>query len=73
MMEQVFFLDFVFWSIVCEPQSVKPKIGTTAVRQVMKATWFLVEPLGENLDEVLTLIEAGRVKPLLDSVWQFEE
>lgn len=60
-------------SIVGDPQGAKPKEGDHAHKELAKAAWFLVEPLGKNLDEISGLIEAGRVRPLVDSVWELEE
>lgn len=62
-----------FLSIVGDPHSGKPKQGKSAGKELAKAAWFLVEPLGRNLDEITGLIDAGRVKPLVDSVWEFGE
>lgn len=62
-----------FLSIVGDPNSGKPKEGKHAEKKLAKATWFLVEPLGRNLDDVSGLIDAGKVRPLVDSVWEFEE
>lgn len=59
----------VYLSIVGDPESVRPKDSV----EVAKAEWFLVEPLGSNLEAIGRLIEEGRVRPVVDSVWAFEE
>ncbi|KAK4119626.1 NAD(P)-binding protein [Parathielavia appendiculata] len=57
-------------SIHTPPEYGKPE-GMT--KQLSKALWFIVEPLGSNLAEIGELIEAGRVRPTVDSVWEFAD
>ncbi|KAL2135539.1 hypothetical protein VTI74DRAFT_8145 [Chaetomium olivicolor] len=42
-------------------------------KELSRAIWFIVEPLGSNLAEISELIEAGRVRPTVDSVWEFAD
>jgi NADPH:quinone reductase-like Zn-dependent oxidoreductase len=39
----------------------------------LRAEFFVMEPLGWQLDEIATLVEKGEVRPIVDSVWKFEE
>ncbi|KAK4097478.1 NAD(P)-binding protein [Parathielavia hyrcaniae] len=52
------------------PQYGKPE-GMT--KKLSKELFFIVEPLGSNLAEIGELIEAGRVRPTVDSVWEFAD
>ncbi|GKT95345.1 quinone oxidoreductase-like chloroplastic protein [Colletotrichum tofieldiae] len=36
-------------------------------------TWFVVESLGEQLSEIAQLVEAGKAKPMIDSVVNFDQ
>ncbi|KAK0703873.1 hypothetical protein B0T26DRAFT_744552 [Lasiosphaeria miniovina] len=55
-------------SINTPPDMVKPAgLG----RELAKSLFFIVEPLGSNLAEIGKLIEEGRVRPTIDSVWGF--
>lgn len=56
-------------SINTPPDMVKPE-GMT---KEAKSLFFIVEPLGSNLAEIGKLIEAGKVGPTVDSVWEFAE
>ena len=57
-------------SINTPPDAVKPEgMEKTAA----KSLFFIVEPLGSNLAEIGKLIEAGKVGPTVDSVWEFDE
>jgi NADPH:quinone reductase-like Zn-dependent oxidoreductase len=42
-------------------------------KELAKALFFIVEPLGSNLAEIGELIEAGHVRPTVDSVWEFAD
>ncbi|AEO69663.1 uncharacterized protein THITE_2120347 [Thermothielavioides terrestris NRRL 8126] len=42
-------------------------------KQLSKALFFIVEPLGSNLAEISELIAAGKVRPTVDSVWDFAD
>lgn len=42
-------------------------------KELSKSVFFIVEPLGSNLAEIGELIEAGRVRPTVDSVWEFDD
>jgi NADPH:quinone reductase-like Zn-dependent oxidoreductase len=42
-------------------------------KELAKSIFFIVEPLGSNLAEIGELIEAGRVRPVVDSVWEFAD
>ncbi|KAK4639841.1 hypothetical protein QC761_701380 [Podospora bellae-mahoneyi] len=58
-------------SICAPPESARPShlVGKEGVN----SNFFIVEPLGEDLTEIGQLIEAGKVRPTVDSVWSFEE
>lgn len=68
------------WRAVCEggaiisvntpPDMVKP---ADLEKKVEKSAFFIVEPLGSNLAQVGELIQAGKVGPVVDSVWEFDE
>lgn len=57
-------------SVNTPPDMVKP-VG--ASKEVSKSLFFVVEPSGKNLGEIAALVEAGKVKPLVDSVWAMED
>ncbi|KAK1751285.1 Reticulon-4-interacting protein 1, mitochondrial [Echria macrotheca] len=57
-------------SINTPPDMVKPE---GLKKEVSKSLFFIVEPLGTNLAEIGELIEAGKVRPTVDSVWEFED
>jgi len=42
-------------------------------KELSKALFFIVKPLGSNLAEIGELIEAGYVRPTIDSVWEFAD
>jgi NADPH:quinone reductase-like Zn-dependent oxidoreductase len=42
-------------------------------KTLSKGLFFIVEPLGSNLAEIGELIEAGHVRPVVDSVWEFSD
>jgi NADPH:quinone reductase-like Zn-dependent oxidoreductase len=42
-------------------------------KEVAKAEWYLVESRGSDLAEIGNLLEAGKVSPALDSVFDFED
>jgi NADPH:quinone reductase-like Zn-dependent oxidoreductase len=42
-------------------------------KELSKALFFIVEPLGSNLAEIGELIAAGKVRPVVDSVWEFDD
>jgi NADPH:quinone reductase-like Zn-dependent oxidoreductase len=52
-----------------------PEMGKPAglEKELAKSMFFIVEPLGSQLAEISELIEAGRVKPTVDSVWEFAD
>ena len=58
----------VLVSINTPPDMVKP---AGLEKEVAKSLFFIVEPLGSNLAEIGELIEAGKVRPVVDSVWEF--
>ena len=42
-------------------------------KELAKGLFFIVKPLGSNLAEIGELIEAGHVRPVVDSVWEFAD
>ncbi|CAM1509899.1 Fc.00g002340.m01.CDS01 [Cosmosporella sp. VM-42] len=59
-----------FLSVAGAPDQVKPE-GET--KSAAEAKWFLVRPIGSNLEEIAALIDAGKCKPEIDSVYEFED
>lgn len=57
-------------SVNTPPDMVKPA-GVN--KELSKSLFFVVDPSGKNLEEVAALVEAGKVKPLVDSVWAMED
>lgn len=62
--------DGVLLSIVMPPQMVQPTEGAV---EVGRAEFFILEPLGEQLAHVAKLIDAGKCKTQIDSVFELEE
>ena len=42
-------------------------------KTLAKSEWYLVDPSGTNLDEITALIDQGKLRPTIDSVWEFEQ
>ncbi|KAJ4287459.1 hypothetical protein N0V88_007645 [Collariella sp. IMI 366227] len=42
-------------------------------KELSKGVFFIVEPLGSNLAEIGELIAAGKVRPTVDSVWEWDD
>jgi NADPH:quinone reductase-like Zn-dependent oxidoreductase len=59
-----------FLSICGHPDAVKPE---SCQKTLQKSVWFIVESLGVQLAEIARLMEAGKVKPLIDSTFGFEQ
>ncbi|KAK0637438.1 hypothetical protein B0T17DRAFT_588296 [Bombardia bombarda] len=57
-------------SITAAPDALRPE---GVVKTLERSLFFIVEPLGSNLEEIGELVEAGRVRPTVDSVWEFDE
>ncbi|KAK4178026.1 putative oxidoreductase [Triangularia setosa] len=57
-------------SICGAPEGARP--GDVRKEDV-KSNFFIVEPSGENLAEIGRLVEDGKVRPTVDSVWAFED
>jgi NADPH:quinone reductase-like Zn-dependent oxidoreductase len=60
----------VLLSVVGNPEDARPE-GCDKV--LAKAAWYLVEPSGTDLAEVARLVDAGKCRPTVDSVFEFEE
>ncbi|KAK4227825.1 Reticulon-4-interacting protein 1, mitochondrial [Podospora fimiseda] len=56
-------------SVNTPPDMVKP----AGSEKKAKSSFFIVEPLGNNLAEIGDLIAAGKLRPTVDSVWEFDE
>ncbi len=54
---------------VAEP----PRDGESVKHADVKATFFVVEPNGEQLSQIAALIEEGKIKPIVDSVLALSE
>ncbi|GJC85534.1 putative zinc-binding oxidoreductase, mitochondrial [Colletotrichum liriopes] len=59
-----------FLSICAPPESAKP---AQSKKTLEKMSWFVVESLGEQLSEIAQLVEAGKAKPMIDSVVNFDQ
>ncbi|RMY73861.1 hypothetical protein D0863_03602 [Hortaea werneckii] len=57
-------------SIVAPPDTLKPEGG---VREGVKGVFFIMDPNGEQLQVIAKLIEGGRCKPIVDSVYALED
>ncbi|KAK5655734.1 hypothetical protein OQA88_5271 [Cercophora sp. LCS_1] len=57
-------------SINTPPDIVKPE---GLAKKAEKSLFFIVKPLGSNLAEIGELIALGKVKPVVDSVWEFDD
>lgn len=57
-------------SIVGPPGQVKPQ-GCKA--KDVRDLFFIMEPIGEHLAKITKLVEQGRCRPVIDSVWSLEE
>ncbi|KAK3944355.1 hypothetical protein QBC46DRAFT_375061 [Diplogelasinospora grovesii] len=62
--------DGALISINTPPDMVKP---ADLDKKLTKSLFFIVEPLGSNLARIGELIRAGKVRPVIDSVWAFGE
>ncbi|KAB5559548.1 hypothetical protein GE09DRAFT_1113358 [Coniochaeta sp. 2T2.1] len=57
-------------SVYCEPETVRP----TGLEKVLsKCLFFILETSGAQLGEIAKLLEEGKARPLVDSVWPLEE
>ena len=52
------------------PLNQKPKSGAP---EVAKAEFFIMEPIGWQLQEVAELLEAGKARAVVDSVWSLDQ
>jgi NADPH:quinone reductase-like Zn-dependent oxidoreductase len=57
-------------SIVQPVEATKPDEG---VSEGVKASFFIVEQDGLQLERITRLIEDGKIRTVVDSVWAFEE
>jgi len=55
-------------SVNTPPDMAKP---AKLEKKVSQSLFFIVEPLGSNLAQIGELIEAGKLRPTVDSVWEF--
>ncbi|KAF1812999.1 zinc-binding oxidoreductase, partial [Eremomyces bilateralis CBS 781.70] len=56
---------------IAEPP--KDHCPTDGVKEDVKGEWFIVDQDGVMLEKITDLIDAGKVKPVVDSVWKLEE
>ncbi|KYK58775.1 hypothetical protein DCS_05793 [Drechmeria coniospora] len=54
-------------SVCSEPEKSRPSDVTKTVRSL----WFVITPLGKHLAAITALLEAGKLKPSIDSVLDF--
>ncbi|KAG6006854.1 hypothetical protein E4U21_006661 [Claviceps maximensis] len=59
-----------FISISDVPDRMRPK---GSVKKLRKSEFFIVKSLGSQLTEITQLVGQGLVKPLVDSVYEFQE
>ncbi|KAK4443439.1 Reticulon-4-interacting protein 1, mitochondrial [Podospora aff. communis PSN243] len=57
-------------SVTVPPDAVKP---AGLEKKASKSLFFIVETLGSDLAEIGELIEAGKARPTVDSVWEFAD
>lgn len=60
----------VLLTIVGNPDASKPE-GCS--KTLAKAAWYLVEPSGADLASIAQLVDAGKCRPTVDSVYEFED
>ncbi len=60
----------VLLSISADPNAARP---AGYDKGVAKSAWYLVEPLGSNLGEITALVDVGKLRPAVDSVFEFDE
>jgi len=58
-----------FLCLAADPNASRPAGNEKKV----KASWFLVNSLGSNLVPVSELIDAGKLRPTVDSVFEFDD
>lgn len=56
-------------SVAQPPGTKKP---TEDARKDVRSVWFIVEPNGQQLGEIVRLVEDGKCKGVVDSVWEIE-
>ena len=56
-------------SVAQPPETKKP---TENVRKDVRSVWFIVEPSRQQLGEIMRLVENGKCKGVVDSVWEIE-
>jgi D-arabinose 1-dehydrogenase-like Zn-dependent alcohol dehydrogenase len=56
-------------SVAQPPETKKP---TEDVRKDVRSVWFIVEPSRQQLREIMRLVENGKCKGVVDSVWEIE-
>ncbi|KAI9158982.1 NAD(P)-binding protein [Paramyrothecium foliicola] len=61
----------VLLSIVGNPEASKPE--SASGKTLAKAAWYLVEPSGADLSDISRLIDLGKCRPNIDSVYEFED
>ncbi|KAH8902875.1 NAD(P)-binding protein [Coniochaeta sp. PMI_546] len=56
---------------ICSPPDMAKPAGVE--KRLSRSLFFVLETSGANLAEIAGLLEAGKVHPLIDSVWSLEE
>ncbi|OCK99666.1 alcohol dehydrogenase [Cenococcum geophilum 1.58] len=56
-------------SVAQPPETMKP---TEGIRTDVRSVWFIVESNGQQLGEIKRLVEDGKCKGVVDSVWEIE-
>lgn len=56
-------------SVAQPPEAKKP---TEDIQKDMRSVWFIVKPNGQQLGEFVKLVEDGKCKGVVDSVWEVE-
>uniref|UniRef100_A0A0B7JNC4 Enoyl reductase (ER) domain-containing protein n=1 Tax=Bionectria ochroleuca TaxID=29856 RepID=A0A0B7JNC4_BIOOC len=58
-----------FVSVCGVPEDSRPK----DVKKTVQSLWFVITPLGKDLDIITEMVEAGRLKVNIDSVFEFDQ
>lgn len=56
-------------SVCAEPEKSRPQ----DVKKEVYSLWFVITPIGKDLDNITRLLEVGKLKPNIDSVVSFED
>jgi NADPH:quinone reductase-like Zn-dependent oxidoreductase len=69
----------VLLSIVGDPEAARPQSASasssspSSAKTLAKAAWYLVEPSGSDLADISRLVDEGKCRPTVDSVYELED